>query len=73
MRKFKLQQIFKKWKQLKKRKEKLIKTMLGRKVKKESAFMSIIMTQWRVTASHLKLEENMRKKREMLSVDIPIS
>ena len=56
MRKFKLQQIFKKWRLLKKRKEKLMKTLIKRKMKKEGAFLSVIMTQWRVTASHMRLE-----------------
>ena len=73
MKRYKLQKVFKQWKLIKRRKLKLIKSLLNRKFKKEAAFLSVIMAQWRVASSHLKLEESIRKKREMWSVECPLS
>ncbi len=53
---FKKKIVFKAWKQLKKRKIKLLKTILNRKNKKEKAFLSVFITQLRINARNIGLQ-----------------
>jgi rubrerythrin len=50
---FKKRAIFKAWKQLKKRKLKLLKAILSRKNKKEKAFLSVFLTQLRINTRNV--------------------
>lgn len=59
MKYFKMGRVLSVWKNLRKRKVKLFKRILSRKTRKEKAFLSVVLAQWRITArtisTHLKL------------------
>lgn len=47
---FKIRRILQAWKNLRRRKLKLIKSILHRKHQKEQAYLSVLLAQWRITA-----------------------
>jgi hypothetical protein len=55
MDKLKKKMVFRAWKQLKKRKLKLLKSILARKLKKESALLSVFLVQMRLNSSSIGL------------------
>lgn len=57
---FKMRQVFKAWKAIKKRKLKILKSILNRKGKKEKAFMSVFLTQFRLNSRNLSLSHRLR-------------
>ncbi len=60
----KIKKVFAAWKQLKKRKLKLLKDILKRKTKKEKAFLSVAITQWRITARMVATQLRLRRQQE---------
>lgn len=55
-----LKRLFKAWRQVRKRRLKLLRNLLTRKGKKERAFAGVILTQWRLTARHLAIASKIK-------------
>ena len=64
----KLKRIFISWKMMKKRKFKLLQKIMTRKSKIQNSFLSLSLTQWRITARHITTADNSRKKLRELSI-----
>lgn len=63
---YKLRAVFKAWRAIKKRKAKLLKTLLLRKSKKEKVLLSVFMTQIRVNSRNIGLQRRMMRSKEEL-------
>ena len=57
-----LKQLFRFWKNIKKNKLKYLKNIIKNKQKKENAFLSVLITQWRITTRNVKLEHKIQSK-----------
>ena len=69
-----MKRMFLAWKQVRIRRLKLLQKLIRRKYKKERAFQTIALTQWRVTARHLATTQFARAKlQELAASSFPLA